>query len=97
MLLNKDNKMKRISKESKTFKVFTALCSGEALTEAKARKMLNVGNLRAEVTRIRQHGYAVYRKNRVAGNGVKVTEYVIGMPSRRIVAAGYKAIQLGLA
>lgn len=89
--------MKRISKESKTFKVFTALCEGQALTEARARKQLSVGNLRAEVTRIRQHGYAVYRKNRVAGNGVKVTEYVIGTPSRRIVAAGYKAIQLGLA
>ena len=89
--------MKRISKDSKTFKVFTALCNGEALTEAKARKHLNVGNLRAEVTRIRQHGYAVYRKNRVAGNGVRVTEYVIGLPSRRLVAAGYKAIQLGLA
>lgn len=89
--------MKRISKDTKTFKVFTALCEGQALTESQARKQFSVGNLRAEVTRIRQHGYAVYRKNRIAGNGVKVTEYVIGKPSRRIVAAGYKAIQLGLA
>ncbi len=89
--------MKRISKDTKTFQVFTALCEGQALTEAQARKQFKVGNLRAEVTRIRQHGYAVYRKNRVAGNGVKVTEYVIGKPSRRIVAAGYRAIQLGLA
>lgn len=89
--------MKQISKDTKTFKVFNALCEGQALTESKARKQFSVGNLRAEVTRIRQHGYAVYRKNRVAGNGVKVTEYVIGEPSRRIVAAGYKAIQLGLA
>jgi hypothetical protein len=33
---------------------------------------------------------------RKAGNGVKVTEYVIGKPSRKIVAAGYKAMALGL-
>jgi hypothetical protein len=38
----------------------------------------------------------VYGNSRVAGNGVKVTEYVIGKPSRKIVAAGYKAMAMGL-
>jgi hypothetical protein len=50
----------------------------------------------AEVSRIRQAGYAVYANKRVAGNGVAVTEYVIGKPSRKIVAAGYKALAMGL-
>jgi len=45
---------------------------------------------------IRQAGYAVYANKRVAGNGVAVTEYVIGKPSRKIVAAGYKALAMGL-
>jgi hypothetical protein len=38
----------------------------------------------------------VYGNQRVAGNGVKVTEYVIGKPSRKIVAAGYKALAMGI-
>lgn len=85
-----------INPETKTFKVFTALRSGEALTASKAKKM-GVGNLAAEVSRIRQAGHAVYANSRTAGNGVKVTEYVMGKPSRKLVAAGYKALALGLA
>lgn len=87
--------MKRFNPETKTFKVFSKLYSGEALTTAKARKM-GVGNLAAEVSRIRQHGYAVYANSRTAGNGVTVTEYVMGKPSREIVALGYKAKALGI-
>jgi len=52
------------SKDSKTFKVFTALRSGEALTESAARKRFGIGNLRAEVTRSRNNGYAVYTNDR---------------------------------
>ena len=84
-----------INPETKTFRVFTALRSGEALTAAKAKKM-GVGNLAAEVSRIRQAGHAVYTNSRLAGNGVQVTEYVLGKPSRKLVAAGYKAIAMGL-
>ena len=88
--------MKFINPETKTFKVFTALRAGEALSESKARKM-GVGNLAAEISRIRQHGFAVYTNSRKAGNGVQVTEYQLGKPSRRLVAAGYEAIAMGIA
>ena len=87
--------MKRISKDTKTFKVFNALYNGAALTAAQAKK-LGVGNLAAEASRIRQSGYAVYTNSRTAGNGVTVTEYVMGKPSREIVALGYKAKALGI-
>lgn len=88
--------MKRISKETKTFKVFQALVEGERLTSAEARKRFGVGSLSAEATRIRQHGYAVYATTRKAGNGVTVTEYELGRPSREIVALGYRAKAMGL-
>ena len=87
--------MKFINPETKTFKVFSALQKGEALTVAKAKKM-GIGNLTAEVSRIRQHGFAVYTNTRTAGNGVTVTEYVLGKPSRKLVALGYKAQALGI-
>ena len=88
--------MKHINETTKTFKVFTALRAGEALTPAEASKRFGVKNLSAEVSRIRQHGFAVYANSRKAGNGVQVTEYQIGKPSRKLVAAGYLAMSMGL-
>jgi hypothetical protein len=88
--------MKYFNPESKTYKVFSALYNGETLTQAEATKRFGVGNLSAEATRIRQNGYAVYSTRRKAGNGVTVTEYTLGRPSREIVALGYKAKSMGI-
>jgi hypothetical protein len=72
------------------------LHKGETVTASQAEKRFGVKNISAEVSRIRQAGFAVYANQRVAGNGVKVTEYQIGKPSRKLIAAGYKAMALGL-
>jgi len=88
--------MKFINKETKTGKVFQALQAGEKLTASEAKHRYGIGNLAAEASRIRQHGYAVYANSRKAGNGVTVTEYELGKPSREIVALGYKAKALGI-
>ena len=87
--------MKYFNPETKTFKVFQALQSGKSLTASQAKKM-GVKNLSAEVSRVRQAGFCVYANSRTAGNGVSVTEYVIGKPSRNLVAAGYRALALGI-
>jgi hypothetical protein len=87
--------MKHFNPETKTFKVFAALQEGKALTASQASKM-GVKNLSAEVSRIRANGFAVYTNSRKAGNGVQVTEYVLGKPSRKLVAAGYRALALGI-
>jgi len=88
--------MKFISKDTKTYKVFNALYNGDTLTASDAQKRFGVKNLSAEASRIRANGYAVYSNTRKAGNGVSVTEYVMGKPSREIVALGYKAKALGI-
>jgi cobalamin biosynthesis protein CbiG len=88
--------MKRISKDSKTFKIFTALQNGDKLTASQAEKRFGVKNLAAEASRLRQAGYAVYANSRKAGNGVTVTEYELGRPSREIVALGYLARNMGM-
>ena len=88
--------MKLFNPETKTYKVFNALYNGEALTQSQASKRFGVKNLSAEASRIRQSGYAVYSNSRLAGNGVTVTEYVMGKPSREIVALGYKAKAMGI-
>ena len=88
--------MRNINSNTKTFKLFTALRGGDAVSAAEANKRFGIQNIRAEATRIRQSGYAVYANRRVAGNNVAVTEYVIGTPSREVVAAGYRALSQGL-
>jgi hypothetical protein len=88
--------MRHFNPETKTFKLFNAMYNGEKVTASQAEKRFGIKNISAEVSRIRQHGYAVYANNRKAGNGVEVTEYEIGKPSRKLIAAGYKAMALGL-
>ncbi len=89
--------MLKINSGTKTFKMLSALKSGEKFTASEAQKRFGIKNIAAEASRIRQAGYAVYANTRKAANNVQVTEYELGMPSRRVVAAGYRAIQLGLA
>lgn len=86
----------RFNPDTKTFKVFQALRNGESLTAAEARKRFGVKNLSAEASRIRQNGFVVYANTRRAGNGVTVTEYQMGRPSRKLIAAGYRALAAGL-
>jgi hypothetical protein len=88
--------MRNINTNTKTYKLYNALRDGDAVTAAEANKRFNIQNIRAEATRIRQSGYAVYANRRVAGNNVAVTEYTIGTPSREVVAAGYRALAQGL-
>ena len=88
--------MKLFNPETKTYKIFNALYEGQTLTASEASKRFGVKNLAAEASRIRHSGYAVYANTRVAGNGVKVTEYQMGKPSREIVALGYKAKAMGI-
>jgi hypothetical protein len=83
--------------ETKTFKLFTALSNGDKISASQAQKRFGIKNISAEVSRVRQAGYAVYANSRKAGNGVQVTEYRIGTPSRKLIAAGYRAMALGLA
>jgi len=86
----------RFNEETKTYRLFSALQSGERISASQASKRFGIKNVSAEVSRIRQSGFAVYADQRVAGNGVRVTEYRLGTPSRKLVAAGYRAMALGL-
>lgn len=92
--------MKNFNTETKLYKLFKAMHDGETITPEQARNRFGVQNIRAEATRIRQRGYAVYHDRKtLATNGTtveRVTEYSIGQPSREVIAAGYKALARGL-
>ena len=84
------------STETKTGKLLAALQSGEALTEGQMRVRFGLKNPRATVSDIRYAGFAVYANQHKDTKGRVTTKYRIGRPSRAIVAAGYRAMSLGL-
>jgi hypothetical protein len=88
--------MKQLSKETKAYKLLTAMKEGRSFTPAQAEKTFGIKNLSAEASRLRHSGHAVYSRTRTAGNGVTVTEYELGRASREIVALGYKAKAMGI-
>ena len=52
--------MMRFNPETKTFKLFNALRNGEKISASQAHKRFGIKNISAEVSRIRQSGFAVY-------------------------------------
>lgn len=90
-------KLKRFDLETKQGKLFKALVlDKETLSEAQIAKRFGIANPTATISTIRQRGYAIYANTRKAGNGVQVTEYRHGEASRKMVAAAYKAMAMGL-
>ena len=90
-------KMPSFDLETKQGKLFKALVvDGEALTESQIAKRFGIKNPTATISVIRSRGFAIYANNRKAGNGIEVTEYRHGEASRKMVAAAYKAMSMGL-
>jgi len=89
--------LKHFNLKTKQGKLFQALVlENEALTASQISKRFGIKNPTATISDIRSRGYAIYANSRKAGNGVQVTEYVHGTPSRKLIAAGYQAMALGL-
>jgi len=88
---------KRFDLNTKQGKLFNALViNKESLTESQIAKRFGIKNPTATISVIRQRGFPIYATNRVAGNGVKVTEYKHGEASRKMVAIAYRAMSEGL-
>ena len=85
-----------INVETKTGRLLTALQNGEALTEGQIRVRFGLKNPRASVSDIRFSGYAVYANQHKDTKGRVTTKYRIGRPSRAVVAAGYRALAMGI-
>ena len=88
----KENKM-TLTKQAR---VLEALQSGEQLTAKQISARFGVKNPTATISDIRFAGYAVYANTHRDTKGRVSTKYRLGKPSREIVAAGYKALALGL-
>jgi predicted ArsR family transcriptional regulator len=82
---------------TKKQRVLEALQANDrGLTAAQIEARFGVGNARATVSDLRFDGYAIYANQRTDTKGRTKTFYRLGKPSRRIVAAGYRAMAAGL-
>lgn len=85
--------MQTITKQQK---VTEALLSGEQLTAKQISARFGVANPTATISDIRFSGIPVYANSRKNSKGQTVTRYRVGKASRQVVAAGYRALSLGL-
>lgn len=83
-------------KMTKSAKLLAALQAGEKLTAAQITARFGIKNPRATVSDLRYSGYAIYANQHKDTKGRETTKYRLGTPSKRLIAAGYKAMAAGL-
>lgn len=81
---------------TKSSKLLQALRQGDELTAAQISQRFGIKNPRATVSDLRFQGFAIYANQHKDTKGRETTKYRLGTPSREIVAAGYRAMALGL-
>ena len=78
-------------------KLRTALSNGAQLTSKQIRSQFNIASPTKIVSMLRlEDGFAVYSNRHVDSKGRVTHKFRHGNPSRRVVAAGYRAIAMGL-
>jgi predicted transcriptional regulator len=82
---------------TKSEKLIEALQSGEELTAKQIAARFSIANPTATISALRlDGGYAIYGNLKKDSKGNKVTKYRLGTPSRKVIAAGYRALALGV-
>lgn len=86
-----------VQNATKVEKVFTALVErGEELTAEQIKSRYGVSNPHDAVYQIRQMGYAIYLNEKKNSKGETVGKYRAGTASRKLIAAGYRALAAGI-
>jgi hypothetical protein len=63
------------------------------LTAQKMQSVFGAANPSAVVDELRKEGHAIYLNSRINTNGEKVSFYRLGSPTKRMVAAGIRALR----
>lgn len=78
-------------KQTKIQRLISALENGEQLTAKQIGARFSIANPTATISDLRlRHGYAVHARQNTDTKGRVTTKYAIGVPSRQVVAAGYR-------
>ena len=75
-------------------RVENALVNGAELTAKQITARYGVKNVRSVISKLRSKGLSIYLNKRVSSfDGASYMKYMIGTPTRAVVAAGYKALR----
>ena len=75
-------------------RVETALVNGAELTAKQISARYGVKNVRSVISKLRSEGLAIYLNKRVSSfDGETYMKYMLGTPTRAVVAAGYAALR----
>jgi hypothetical protein len=78
-------------------KLYNALVvKGEQLTTNQIKSRYGIANPADAVYQLRRSGYAIYLNETTNSKGETVQKYRAGKPSRKLIAAGYRALALGV-
>ena len=82
------------TKTTQATKDATALVNGAELTAKQISSRYGVKNVRAVISQLRSEGFSIYLNKRVSSfDGETYMKYMLGTPTRAVVAAGYKALR----
>jgi predicted ArsR family transcriptional regulator len=82
---------------TKTERLLEVLQNGESLTAKQISARFGIANPTATVSSLRLNGgFAVYANPHTDTKGRTTTKYRLGNASRDVVAAGYRALAMGL-
>jgi|TARA_A200000159_G_scaffold157280_1_gene173211 predicted ArsR family transcriptional regulator len=82
-----------VNPESKQARVLSALeGAAKGLTGKQIESRYSVGNARAMVSSLRMKGFPVYANEHTDTKGRTKTFYRLSTPSRKVIAAGYRAL-----
>ena len=77
-----------------TAKVANALVNGAELTAKQITSRYGVKNVRAVISKLRLEGLSIYLNKRISSfDGKSYMKYMVGTPTKAVVAAGYKALR----
>jgi predicted transcriptional regulator len=78
-------------------KLFNALASGEELTSKQITSRFGIASPTKVISMLRlQDGLSIYSNVRVDTKGRVKHKFRLGTPSRKVIAAGYRALAEGL-
>lgn len=82
--------------KTKQERLLEAFKNGEQMTSAQIKQRFGIANPTATVSDLRYEGFAIYANKRTDSKGRTSTKYRLGTPSREIIAAGYRALAMGI-
>ena len=75
-------------------RVENALVNGAELTAKQITARYGVKNVRSVISKLRSEGLSIYLNKRVSSfDGQEYMKYMLGTPTKAIVAAGYAALR----